>query len=81
MNQCLLNRSYKFKGVDAMGVLTGKIVEIYLEDGKTMGKVRVGAATTNVGLILLMEAKVHDRVLIDSGIALAKVKEKKAVVE
>ncbi|MGA9406668.1 MAG: HypC/HybG/HupF family hydrogenase formation chaperone [Bacteroidota bacterium] len=64
-----------------MGVLTGKIVEIYLEDGKTMGKVRVGAATTNVGLILLMEAKVHDRVLIDSGIALAKVKEKKAVVE
>ena len=64
-----------------MGVLTGKIVEIYLEDGRTMGKVRVGSATTNVALMLLMNAKVHDRVLIDSGIALLKIKEEKAVVE
>ncbi|MGA7162129.1 MAG: HypC/HybG/HupF family hydrogenase formation chaperone [Bacteroidota bacterium] len=60
-----------------MGVLTGKIVEIYLEDGRTMGRIRVGAATTNVGLMLLMEAKVHDRVIFDSGIALSKIKEEK----
>ena len=45
-----------------MNVLTGKIVEIYLEDGKTMGKVRVGGAMTNVALMLLMNAKVHDRI-------------------
>jgi len=64
-----------------MNVLTGKIVEIYLEDGRTMGKVRVGAATINVGLMLLMDAKVHDRVLFESGTALSKVKEEKAVVE
>ncbi len=64
-----------------MNVLTGKIVEIYLEDGRTMGKVRVGGAMTNVTLMLLMNAKVHDRVVIDSGIALSKVEEEKAVVE
>ena len=58
-----------------MNVLTGEIVEIYLEDGKTMGKVRVGDATADVGLTLLMAAKVRDRVLIDSGIALSVVEE------
>ncbi len=60
-----------------MNVLTGEIVEIYLEDGKTMGKVRIGGAMKNVGLTLLMQAKVHDRVTIDSGIALAKVEQEK----
>ena len=64
-----------------MNVLTGKIVEIYLEDGRTMGKVRVGGAITNVALMLLMNVKVHDRVVIDSGIALSKINEEKAVVE
>jgi hydrogenase maturation factor len=64
-----------------MNVLTGKIVEIYLEDGRTMGKVRVGGAITNVALMLLMNAKVHDRVVVDSGIALSKITEEKAAVE
>jgi HupF/HypC family. len=64
-----------------MNVLTGKIVEIYLEDGRTMGKIRVGGAMTNVALMLLMDAKVHDRVLIDSGIALSKIKEETTAVE
>jgi hydrogenase maturation factor len=36
---------------------------------------------TNVALMLLMNAKVHDRVVIDSGIALSKVTEEKVVVE
>jgi len=64
-----------------MNVLTGKIVEIYLEDGRTMGKVRIGEAMTNVALMLLMNAKVHDSVVINSGIALSKISEEKVVVE
>ncbi len=64
-----------------MNVLTGKIVEIYLEDGRTMGKVRVGGALTNVALMLLMNAKVHDRVVIDSGMALSKIKDEKVAAE
>ena len=62
-------------------MLTGKIVEIYLEDGRTMGKVRVGGALTNVALMLLMNAKVHDRVVIDSGMALSKIKDEKVAAE
>jgi hydrogenase maturation factor len=64
-----------------MNVLTGKIVEIYLEDGRTMGKVRVGGAITNVALMLLMNAKVHDRVVINSGIAISRIKEEEVAAE
>ena len=64
-----------------MNVLTGEIVEIYLEDGKAMGKVRVGGATTKVSLTLLMQAKVHDRVVFDSGVALSRVEREKAVAD
>lgn len=64
-----------------MNVLTGKIVEIFIEDGRAVGKVRVGGAITNVPLMLLMNAKVHDHVVIQSGIALSKVNEGKEVLE
>ena len=57
-----------------MGVLSGEIVEIYLEEGKTVGVVRVGRATTRVAMMLLMDAKVGDSVMIDSGIALSRLK-------
>ena len=59
--------------MDAMGVLSGELVEIYLEDGKTVGVVRVGRATTRVAMMLLMNAKVGDSVMIYSGIALSKI--------
>ena len=64
-----------------MNVLTGKIVEIYLEDGRAMGKVRIGGAIANVALMLLMSAKVGDRIVMNSGIALSKVNEEEAVAE
>ena len=57
-----------------MGVLSGELVEIYLEDGKTVGLVRVGRATTRVAMMLLINAKVGDSVMIDSGVALSKIK-------
>jgi hydrogenase maturation factor len=56
-----------------MGVMKGKIDEIYLEDGKPKASVRIGNATVRVDLLLLMDAKVHDHVLFDSGMALSKV--------
>jgi hydrogenase maturation factor len=64
-----------------MNALTGKIVEIFIEDGRAVGKVRVGGAFTNVSLMLLMNAKVQDRVVIESGIALSKVNEEKEFIE
>ena len=54
-----------------MNVQTGEIVEIYLKDGKPMGKIRIGESTTNVGLTLLMSARVRDQVTFASGIALS----------
>jgi hydrogenase maturation factor len=59
-----------------MGVMSGKIDEIYLEDGKPKASVRIGSATVRVDLLLLMDAKVDDRVLFDSGMALSKIDEK-----
>ncbi|HTX18674.1 MAG TPA: hypothetical protein VMG34_08435 [Bacteroidota bacterium] len=58
-----------------MGVMSGTINEIYVEDGKPKAALRVGRATVRVDLLLLMEAKVDDRVLFDSGMALEKIEE------
>lgn len=64
-----------------MSVMTGEVVEIYLEDGKPTGKVSVNGAFVHVGLLLLMEVKVGDTVLIDSGIAISRIEEQEAVIE
>lgn len=56
-----------------MNLLSGEIVEIYIEDGTTMGKVRVGGALLRVPLLFLPEAKVSDTVLIDSGVAISTI--------
>ncbi len=61
-----------------MGVMSGKIDEIYLEDGKPKASVRIGSATVRVDLLLLMDAKVDDRVLFDSGMALSKIDDQDA---
>ncbi len=56
-----------------MTLLTGEIVEIYLDTWATMAKVRVGRAYTHAVLQFLPEAKVGDRVLVEGGVALAVV--------
>jgi len=56
-----------------MGVMSGKIDEIYVEDGKPKASVRIGNATVRVDLLLLIDAKVNDRVLFDSGLALSRI--------
>jgi len=60
-----------------MGVMSGTINEIYVEDGKPKASVRVGSTTMRIDLLLLMDAKVDDRVLFDSGMALEKIEEEK----
>ena len=53
--------------------MKGEIVEIYIRDGSTLAKVRVDGSYLNVPLLLLMNARVGDQVVIDAGIALTKI--------
>ncbi len=53
-----------------MNLLSGQLVEIFIEDGVPKGKVKVGGAFMKVVLTLLMEARVGDTVLVDSGVAI-----------
>jgi hydrogenase maturation factor len=56
-----------------MNLLSGEIVQVY-EDGEVrMGKVRVGGAFLRVPLSLVVDGKVGDTILIESGVAIAKV--------
>lgn len=57
-----------------MNLVSGELAEIYIEEGTTMGKVRVSGAFARVPLTFLMEAKVGDKILIESGVAISKVR-------
>ena len=52
--------------------LTGEIVDIYLDGGSAKAEVRVGGKTLRVPLTLLMEARVGDTVVVQSGMAVAR---------
>jgi hydrogenase maturation factor len=56
-----------------MSLLSGEIVEIYSESDILTAKVSVHGAYTKAVLMFLPGARVGDRVLIDSGVALALV--------
>jgi hydrogenase maturation factor len=60
-----------------MNIISGRIEEIYIEDGRTMGKIRVGNAYTRVPLLLVEEARVGDTVIIESGIAISRLEEQR----
>jgi hydrogenase maturation factor len=55
-----------------MNLLYGEIVEIFLEDGMRMGRIRVGGAMKNV-LLDLTEARCGDIVLLCDGVAINRV--------
>ena len=55
-----------------MNLVTGRIVEIYVEDGVTKAKVSVSGAFTRVALTLLMNARVGDEILIESGVGISR---------
>jgi len=60
-----------------MNVVTGEIEEIYIENGQTKGKVRTKQSFVHVPLLLLMDLRVGDYVVVESGVALSKIKQEK----
>ncbi len=58
-----------------MNLLSGEIVRISIEDGTRIAKVRVGGVLLRVPLSLLVDGNVGDTVLIESGVAIAKIGE------
>jgi hydrogenase maturation factor len=56
-----------------VNLVTGRIVEIYVEDGVTKAKASVSGAFIRVALTLLMNARVGDEILIESGVAISSV--------
>jgi hydrogenase maturation factor len=55
-----------------MNLLSGQIEEIYVQDGMAMGKVSVRGVLLKVSLTFLMDAKIGDTILIESGVAISK---------
>jgi hydrogenase maturation factor len=53
-----------------MNIVTGRIEEIYVHEGMTMGKVNVRGAYLKVPLTFLPDAKVGDSIIIESGVAI-----------
>jgi hydrogenase maturation factor len=56
-----------------MRLITGEIVEVYPDGQNLMARVCVAGAFMRVPVILLPDVKVGDHVLIESGVAIAKV--------
>jgi hydrogenase maturation factor len=53
---------------------SGRITEIFLEDGIPRATVRIGEVALPVTLTLMMDVRVGDEILIDSGIALSRIR-------
>ena len=58
-----------------MNLISGRIEEIYVREGVTMGKINVRGAFVKVPLMFLTEAKVGDTIVIESGVAISKTEE------
>ena len=58
-----------------MNLIYGVIAEIRSEQGRRIGKVRVGGATKRISLDLLADPALGDKVLACEGVALAKVED------
>ena len=58
-----------------MNLVSGVIEEIFVRDGMTTGKVSVRGAYLKVPLTFLIDARVGDTIVIESGVAIAKSRE------
>ncbi len=58
-----------------MNLITGSIERIWNEDGVLKAKVNIGGAMRTITLLLPSEPRIGDRVLIESGVAIAKVED------
>ena len=57
-----------------MNLVTGEIVSIAVQDGIRIARIRVAKAYVRVPLTLVPEAAVGDAVLVESGVAIGRVK-------
>jgi hydrogenase maturation factor len=57
-----------------MKTRSGTVTEIFLEDGVPRATVRAGDLSLPVALTLMMDVRVGDEVLIDSGIAVSRIR-------
>ena len=62
-----------------MKLVTGRILEIYIEGGITRAKVSVGGAQLRVVMTFLMDARVGDDILVDSGVAISTIQQAEGV--
>jgi len=53
-----------------MNLVRGILTNIFIKEGTTMGTVNVHGAIFDVPLTLLLNAKIGDIIIIDSGIAI-----------
>jgi hydrogenase maturation factor len=58
-----------------MNLVTGRILEIYLENGIAKAKVSVDGAIMRVPLMLVMDSRVGDEILIESGVAISRLEQ------
>ena len=56
-----------------MNLVYAEIVEIFIEEGMQMGRVRIGGAVKAVSLDLLTDPKRGDTILLADGVAISKV--------
>lgn len=62
-----------------MNLVYAEIVDVFVEDGMRMGRIRVGGAVKKVPLDLLTDANGGDTVLLCDGVAISKVRPGEAV--
>jgi hydrogenase maturation factor len=56
-----------------MNLLYGKVVELFVEEGMRMGRVRVSGALKKVPLELLTDVERGDTILMCDGVGISKV--------
>ena len=61
-----------------MNLVSGRIEEIYVDEGMTMGKVNVRGAFMRVPLTFLVEARVGDTIVMESGVAISRTEQEPA---
>jgi len=59
-----------------MNLVAGEIVEKYVENETPMAKIQVRGAFIRVPLTLVSDVKVGDCLLVESGVAIAKIESK-----
>lgn len=58
-----------------MSTTCGELMDIFIEEGTTVGKVFASGTILHIPLFLLTEARIGDKVLIESGVAISRVRQ------